>query len=231
MTAAGEGGKTRLRASQKVADHLRRNILAGKYRIGERVPSEHALARGLGVSRVSVRLAVQQFMAIGVLESVHGSGTFLRSLDFRTLNGKLSGAGWSGVKGVRHILQFRLCLEPEACSLAAEAGDSGMLERLGRHLGGQAANVGNSEEFVRRDIAFHLEIARACGNPLVYGALREVFGRTQLFHRRINRIFGYKDGVYYHSLIHRALERRDPKLARKAMRDHLEQALEQLIRR
>ncbi|MDR3077483.1 MAG: winged helix-turn-helix domain-containing protein, partial [Planctomycetota bacterium] len=77
MAVRDADGETRLRASQKVAEHLRRNILAGKWRLGERVASEHMLAGQLGVSRVSVRLAIQQFTAIGVLESVHGSGTFL----------------------------------------------------------------------------------------------------------------------------------------------------------
>ena len=63
--------------TQQVVQFIKKNIDNGNWRIGEKIPSENKLAESLGVSRASVRMAIQQFIAIGVLESVHGKGTFV----------------------------------------------------------------------------------------------------------------------------------------------------------
>ena len=220
-------------ASRQAADYLRKHIAAGSWHVGEKIPSENTLARELGVSRVSVRLAIQQFITLGVLESARGKGTFLKTGDLAVLG---HGPGGSGIgrndcRNVAKVIQFRLFLEPEACYLAAEKNDPAVTERLREHLHALVANIGDSERFIEHDIRFHLEIARASDNPLVYRALRDVFRQTQRDHRRINDIFGYKDGVYYHSLIQKAFESNNPRLARKLMAEHMQQALDQLTGR
>ena len=65
----------------KIAHYIRKNIRNGNWTVGEKIPSENQLCEELGVSRVSVRSALQQFIALGILESVHGKGTFLISDD------------------------------------------------------------------------------------------------------------------------------------------------------
>ena len=44
----------------------------------------------------------------------------------------------------------------------------------------------------------------------------------------INEQFGYKDGVYYHTLIYKALEDGNGELARDYMQEHLRQALDRM---
>ena len=61
----------------KIAHYIRKNIRNGNWTVGEKIPSENQLCEELGVSRVSVRSALQQFIALGILESVHGKGTFV----------------------------------------------------------------------------------------------------------------------------------------------------------
>ena len=217
-------------ASQQVVEYLRRNILDGKWRAGEKVLSENALVRELGVSRVSVRLAIQQFITLGVLESVRGKGTFLRTDNLDVLGGGGNGIGEEECRDVAKVLQFRSLLEPEACFLAARRNDAGLAERLGQQVHLQVSSIGDTEKFVNHDILFHLAIGEGCGNPLIHAALRDVFRQTRLDHQRINAIFGYKDGVYYHTLILKAFENRDPRLARKLMAEHLEQALARLAK-
>ncbi|MDR1519098.1 MAG: FCD domain-containing protein [Planctomycetota bacterium] len=217
-------------ASRQVAEYLYRNIAGKKWPVGGKVPSENALTRELGVSRVSVRLAIQQFITLGVLESVRGKGTFLRTDNLDVLGGGASGIGEGECRDLAKVLQFRSLLEPEACFLAAERDDAGLTERLGRQLHLQVSSIGDTEEFVRHDILFHLAISEGCGNPLIHAALREVFGQTRRDHQRINAIFGYKDGVYYHTLILKAFENHDPGLARKLMAEHLEQAIALLVK-
>lgn len=62
---------------QQLADELRRNIESGIYTEGRRIPTEAALRAEHGVSRHTVRQALQQLLADGLIYSVQGSGTYV----------------------------------------------------------------------------------------------------------------------------------------------------------
>lgn len=62
---------------QQLADRLRRQIADGDYRIGDRLPSEGALGEEFGVSRITVRAALDQLSAAGMLQRLRGKGTFV----------------------------------------------------------------------------------------------------------------------------------------------------------
>lgn len=215
----------KLSVSQRVIDYLKANIADATWKVGEKIPSENELTRTLGVSRASVRLAIQQFIALGVLESFHGKGTFIVKNDLDALVSAADSVTETECRDIEKILQFRAILEPESCYLAAENADQAVVDRLRNELNSLVASIGDSEEFVRHDMLFHMEIGRASGNPLLEKSLRDVFSQTVQNHRQINKIFGFKDGVYYHSLIVKAFESHDPKRARNLMAEHLNQAL------
>lgn len=217
--------------SQQVIEFFSASISGKSWKIGEKIPSENALTRELGVSRSSIRAAIQHFIAIGVLDSVHGKGTFLRSNDLVAIQNNLGNIGQKECRDISKVLEFRLILEPQGCWLAAERAGPATIEVLRGCLHGQVENIGNSVEFVKHDMEFHLEICRASENPLLHKALGEVFEQTRQNHNQINDMFGYKDGVYYHSLILKAFESRDAKEAKRLMTEHLQQALDQLENR
>ncbi|MCD7895190.1 MAG: FCD domain-containing protein [Planctomycetaceae bacterium] len=215
-------------ASQKVIDYLKRNIANTTWRIGDKIPSEHELTREIGVSRASIRMAIQQFIALGIMESHHGKGTFIVSSNLNPIATNPNSISEIQCRDIKKVLEFRAILEPEAAFLAVGNADDRVVANLKRHLDDLVGSIGDSEEFVRHDMLFHLEISRASDNPLVEKSLRDVFAETLHNHKQINDIFGFKDGVYYHSLIHKAFESRDPNLARNLMAEHLNQALDQL---
>jgi DNA-binding GntR family transcriptional regulator len=61
---------------QQVADDLRNDIQAGHPPPGSRLPSETELAFQYGVSRVTIRHAISSLSDEGLVEAVHGRGTF-----------------------------------------------------------------------------------------------------------------------------------------------------------
>ena len=214
--------------SLQVIEYLRNHIGNGTWEIGEKIPSENALTKVLGVSRASIRLAIQQFIALGVLESVHGKGTFLKTKNLHALDNNSHTVTDDECKDVAKVLEFRLIVEPGGCFLAAQKADAHILGSLSEHLNRMMANIGNLAEFVKYDIEFHAEIGRASGNPLLAKTLQNVFSQTREKYEQIVKIFGYKDGIYYHSLILKAFEGHDAKLARKLMTEHLQSALDQI---
>lgn len=61
----------------RIADTLRDRLLAGEVAAGSRLPSEPELARSLGVSRSSLRAAIAILEADGMVQRLHGSGTYV----------------------------------------------------------------------------------------------------------------------------------------------------------
>lgn len=57
-------------------------IRSGKWKVGEKIPSEAELSEFFGVSKLTVRVALQQLIGIEVLEKRVGDGTYVRAFDF-----------------------------------------------------------------------------------------------------------------------------------------------------
>src|SRR4051812_42606255 len=63
---------------QRIFAELRREITSGKYAPGQQLPSEAALVRRFGASRITVGRAVGDLAREGLLERRAGSGTYVR---------------------------------------------------------------------------------------------------------------------------------------------------------
>ena len=62
---------------QQVREGLRDKIRRGAWREGQRIPSERELAESLGISRLTVRLALNDLVSEGLLQRQQGKGTFI----------------------------------------------------------------------------------------------------------------------------------------------------------
>ncbi|ROQ96785.1 GntR family transcriptional regulator [Streptomyces sp. 2132.2] len=63
---------------QTIADDLRRQIATGRFKAGERLPSEAQLATRYEVSTPTLRSALALLQGEGLVEKIHGSGNFVR---------------------------------------------------------------------------------------------------------------------------------------------------------
>ena len=77
MAEEGEGGRTMQARYIQIAEQLRGQIADGQYPLGGRIPTENELAETLGVSRPTVRQALDLLAREGRLVRVKGSGTFV----------------------------------------------------------------------------------------------------------------------------------------------------------
>lgn len=152
----------------KIAHYIRKNIRNGNWTVGEKIPSENQLCEELGVSRVSVRSALQQFIALGILESVHGKGTFLISDDLSAFysNVEEPAPTIDATETMKQILEFRSIVEPAICAQVAQTASPELIAKLEGYLKTMKASVGKCEEFINADVAFHMEIINACGQCL-----------------------------------------------------------------
>ncbi len=218
----------RVNVTNQVVAYIREHIASGNWEVGRKIPSENQLSESLGVSRGSIRSAIRHFVGLGVLESVHGKGTFVLSDQLEPPAGESTWITPEDCRDIVKMLEFRCMVEPEACYKACQLADTAMLTRLRALLSTMIEGVGSQEEFVQADMDFHMEICKGSENPLVIKCMQLVYNENRKNFRQMNDRFGYKDGVYYHTLLMKAFDEKDADAAKEYMQEHLRQALERM---
>ena len=103
----------------QLAERLGRDILTGKARAGDRLPTEQELIARFQVSRTVVREAMASLRAQGLIVSRQGAGVFVAGnatvQPFRIASDELH-----SLTEVENVLQLRLAVEVEAAGIAAE---------------------------------------------------------------------------------------------------------------
>lgn len=218
----------RSKITDQLVEIFVRNINTGNWKVGEKIPSENELTRTLGASRASVRGAIQYLVALGVLESQHGRGTFLleSSVDLEVFSqGRITPTDCDNIAAV---LEFRLAVESECAYLAARNTSKELINQLEKELRLMKDNINKQAPFVMHDMRFHMIIAKASGNALLSKSLVTVFSETRENHEQMNTLFGFEDGIYYHTLILNAIKAGDSKSAYRSMQEHMTHAIERI---
>lgn len=204
------------------------SISAGDYAVGSKLPTENELADMLSVSRPIVREALSRLRDDGIVVSRRGSGTYVR----RAPQPEDRGLGpLSSIADMRRCLDFRLSLEAETAALAAAAltpaGEASLRAALMRLEEGLAAN----EIGVEEDFELHLAIARATENRFFaasFSMMREpvTAGMNITRNFQLLRTRERLEALHAeHVRIVQAICARNPEAARKAMQEHLANAI------
>ncbi|MGN0252343.1 MAG: FadR/GntR family transcriptional regulator [Oliverpabstia sp.] len=214
--------------TEQLVQYFKDNINSGNWKVGEKIPSENQLTEILGVSRASIRTAIQHLVGVGVLESRHGKGTYLLDDQVDEHTGNEMKITSDDCRDIQKVLEFRKIVESEACYLATEKATPELLKELQDCLNEMESNQGKRKEFVTADIRFHEAICRATQNPILEKSMQKVFEETRKKHNQMNEIFGYQEGINYHTMILNAIRSGKAKQAREMMHEHLQNALNRL---
>ncbi|HEY9373584.1 FadR/GntR family transcriptional regulator [Streptomyces sp.] len=216
--------------TDEAIDKIKAMIVTGELAPGSRLPKEEVLAEQLGLSRSSLREAVRALTAMRILITRQGDGTYVSSLEPHLLLESLSfAADVSQGQTALQLLQVRRLLEPQATGLAAALLQPDDLREL-RHLLDQCRSAATVDEFVAHDIAFHLRIVEAVGNPVLSMLLSVLSTRTQRVRimRGSRTSHALENAHKDHEEILRALEARDTLLAVSTATTHIS-AVEQWL--
>ncbi len=209
-------------------------IKGGEFPVGKQLPTERELARRLGVGRASVREALSALQILGLVETKHGQGTFVRAAVESTR--LQSDASWIyNEESPFTILQARLNIEPAIAAMAARQRSEATLQRLEAILERVRTNPYDVHVFTEGDRDFHFAIAEAAGNPViaaVVSGIRELMGQRMWRTLMTDTIFAtpgrLQQGQDEHSWILEAIRLGNPELAAERMTRHL-QRVEQVM--
>jgi DNA-binding FadR family transcriptional regulator len=201
------------------------NKIRGNEFASSQLPSEQAMAEGFGVSRTVIREAVSRLKAEGLIDTRQGRGAFVRSdrldvpfridLDSDNLLGSLL-----------HIIELRRGLDAEIAFLAATRRKRDQLASIRRALADIERASKSGRDAAAEDLAFHLSIAQATGNPLFLELLRFLnqFLYIAIRVTRANedrRVEFSEQTRVEHMAIVGAIERQDPEAAATAAKTHM----------
>jgi GntR family transcriptional repressor for pyruvate dehydrogenase complex len=214
-------------STEQVVAHVRALITSGRLTPGARLPAERDLAQQVGVSRPTVRAGLRALAAMGVVQSRHGSGTFIPAgpptLATEPLRFLAALHGFTRDE----MYEARRILEAGAAGLAAERATSEQLTRLAEEVTNLFAAMDDPGLFLVHDIEFHRTVAAASGNPILATIVEMVSAlyyerRRETAARASDR--NLRDSSEMHRRIFQAIRARDAAGARDAMNEHLRQS-------
>jgi GntR family transcriptional repressor for pyruvate dehydrogenase complex len=215
--------------SAAVIRQIEELILRGILRPGERLPAERELAERLGVSRPSLREALAELQAHGLLTARAGAGIYVADVLGSAFSDALIRLFADHEEAVFDYLSFRRDMEGLAADRAARhASDTDLrvihtlLEKM------EAAHARpDPEAEARLDAEFHLAIIEASHNVIMLHMMRSMYdllrrgvfyNRQVMFDQRTTR----EQLLDQHRAIDAALQSRDPDAARAAVERHLD---------
>jgi DNA-binding GntR family transcriptional regulator len=201
-------------ASQRIADHLRAQILGGEIGPGERIRQEEVAER-LGASRLPVREALRVLSAEGLITVEPNKGARVPALD---------------MDEVETLYQMRERLEPLALieSLPLLTADdlaaiSEIQQRIEDHV--------DVREFLALDREFHLATYSRCGSEQLVGTVTQLWNATQHYRRAFMEVSGAGRRWIVnaeHNLLIDALQRRDGVDAERYLVGHIRRTRKEL---
>ncbi len=174
-------GIRRMSAAEEAFKALHDMIMSGSIKHGERLPAQDELARQFGISRNTVREAVNKLTVMGLLKSKQGAGTTVNIPSPSAYMASISDHLLLQSGTVRDFLEARLILERATVRLALANADRRMVEALEVNAVEQkeALRKGNVDVFISLDLGFHLILSKASGNTVIQhflGAVTDFLG-------------------------------------------------------
>jgi GntR family transcriptional repressor for pyruvate dehydrogenase complex len=214
--------------SHSVVKQIEQLILRGILRPGERLPSERELSERFGVSRPSLRDAVAELQARGLLATRAGAGIYVADVLGSAFSPALIRLISSHEEAVFDYIAFRRDLESIAAERAATHGsdiDLQVIDAIYQKME-IAHRKRNPADEAELDAEFHLAILEASHNVILLHMMRSIFdllkqgvffNRQMMFKSRTTRDLL----LNHHRAINAAIQSRDPDAARAAIVEHL----------
>jgi DNA-binding FadR family transcriptional regulator len=210
------------RLYRQIATQLSALIASGEFAVGQRLPSERELASQLGVSRPSLREALIALELEGMVEVRVGAGIWVTASSEQVTGRPPQHEG----EGPFELLRARSLIEGEIAAVAAREATAADLASIRGTLATMARHEKKGEDFSDADREFHLRIAASTRNSVLMAVVQDLWDRGRgamwsLIEQHFRTPVLQAATVADHRAIYEALEARDPREARSAMRGHL----------
>jgi GntR family transcriptional repressor for pyruvate dehydrogenase complex len=219
------------RRYEQVAEQIQRLIIRGVLKPGDRLPPERELTRKFGVARSSIRDAIRTLEVMGILEPRQGHGTVVREISADSLVVPLASVLMRKREMIAELVDVRRMIEPALARRAAVNATEEELAQLEDILDRQQAKMRRGEPTIDEDSEFHYTLALAARNSVILKVLDLLMDLLRESRTRSLQVPGRIERSYAgHRRILRALKRRDAGAAEAAVRKHLKEIEDIVLR-
>ncbi len=208
--------------TDEIIEQLKNKIFSGAYKVGDRLPPEPQLMEEFAVGRSTLRESIKVLVHAGILEVKQGKGTRILSLE------------WTNETSFNQLLQqadrndvyeARAMLDQEVAKLAARRRTDEDLLHIKTCLDQRykALQQGNYATYVDADIDFHLAIAKASGNQVLYNLYQSFIPvLRKILSSLIVHVTNYNDNSEIHEDLFQAILAQDEEEAIRSVKQNLE---------
>ena len=183
--------------SDQIFETIRQEILQQRIGVGEKLPSEGALSKQFGVSKASVKAALHRLVALGLIETRVGQGSFVREFDPKQYMDQVHDFLLSDSE-IAGIVEYRMYMEMAAVRLAMKKATDENFKKMEEILEemDKSVELNDIELHGQMDYLFHLEIWKATQND-VFKMAYEIIGKMLIKHITIlNKKYVRKSGTF-----------------------------------
>jgi GntR family transcriptional repressor for pyruvate dehydrogenase complex len=206
----------------KIEEQIKSLIVTGKLKPGDILPPERELVKILKVSRTTLREALKSLKGMGFLEITHRRRTIVRSLTSGRITDPLDQLLRENNQTIYELIEVRMAIEIWNAHYAAERASNEDIARLENSIESMKIKMEQQRSTVEDDADFHLAISQATHNKIqthlmfsIYDILKESIG-NYFDNFNLNYICDQ------HIRVVEAIKKRDPVVAGKRMREHLD---------
>lgn len=211
--------------AEGVIEEIIRMIKDEELKEGDRLPNQNAFAAQLGVSRTSLRDALNILTLHGILEQQQGRGTVIISRIPALYADRLTPPLILDSRANNELIEARKLLEVGTVELAARNATKKQILELGVIVEDmiKALKDRRIDNYTERDIAFHCHIAEASQNRVLVYLVASIRGFLEKFAKESFAVLPdlQQRSLNFHKEIYQAIKDRDVKKAREHMKRHI----------
>jgi GntR family transcriptional repressor for pyruvate dehydrogenase complex len=218
--------------SDEIYEQIKELILTGKLKPGEKLPPERELAASIGVSRPSLREALQKLEAKGFLEQIQGDGTYVKSATSDSFDGFLEEFAKKD-NAIFDLMEVRRILETWAAYTAAERATDKEIAQMQEYLNEMKDAKDYGQIGYIPDANFHSTISYATHNVLLIHIMNNIYEWIEKVSFEVrSRMYtdekSHEELFNQHSAIFNAIREGKPLAAYNAMNLHMDYIVKEL---
>ena len=185
---------------EQVFDQLLSQITTGKWKPGEKIPSENELTSIMGVSRISVREAIQKLAAMDLVETYRGKGTFVKEFTTNNYLKSLTPMLLMTPGDILFVVEYRRILEVGIIDLYTRNTTERDIVFLSRTLDKMKQYYRtNLKKYTKYDLEFHMKLYEMTGNPFIIKISNLIYDILSAAMKGAVTERGAEEGIDFHS--------------------------------
>lgn len=202
---------TKDKIRDQVFEQLLSQITSGIWKPGTKIPSENELTEIMGVSRISIREALQRLSAMDLVETYRGKGTFVKEFTANNYLKSLTPMLLLTKQDVRYVVQYRRILEIGIIEAYMKNVRKRDIARLQKDLDKMIYYYSqhNLAKYQTYDLDFHVTLYEMTRNPIILKITNMILDILSSAMGMALTEVGAEEGIEFHSNMLRLIKEGD----------------------